>query len=504
LHHDEGLAHSHREARFGVIGDRFFFASRHVDQSGETMSSVKALLRIKPVELLQAETEQPEKFRRVLGLWQLTGIGLGGIIGVGIFVLTGVVAATQSGPAVSLSYVIAGVASAAAALCYAEFAGMIPVAGSAYTYGYAVLGEFVAWVIGWDLLLEYALVVAVVSIGWSGYLQALLAQFGITLPGWAMGAAGTGEGRVVDLAAMLGALAVAGLLMLRIEWGARANTAMVIVKIAAVLIVIAAGLPYIDPANWQPFMPFGFGGVVEGAAVVFFAVFGYDTLTTAAEEARDPQKHLPRAVLLSLGISLTLYIAMSLVLTGLVRYDTLNNPAPVATAFTAIGLPWVTLVVSLAAVSGIISVMLAFMLACARIWFAMARDGLLPAWFAKLHPRFRTPHRPTLIAGVLTAFVAGLFPIKEVAELVNIGTLSAFVVICFSVIVLRRTRPDARRSFRTPFVPFVPLAGIGFSLWLLSKLPYVAWERFLLWMGLGLLIYFLYGRRHSLLAKGGG
>jgi APA family basic amino acid/polyamine antiporter len=238
-------------------------------------------------------------------------------------------------------------------------------------------------------------------------------------------------------------------------------------------------------------MPYGFGGVVEGAAVVFFAVFGYDTLTTAAEEARDPQKQLPRAVLLSLAVSLVLYIAMSLVLTGMVRSDTLNTPAPVAAAFTAIGLPWVTLLV-------------AFMLACARIWFAMSRDGLLPAWFAKVHPRFRTPHRPTLIAGALTALIAGFLPIKEVAELVNIGTLSAFAVICLAVIVLRRTRPDVRRGFRAPFVPFVPLVGIGFSLWLLSKLPLVAWERFAIWMALGLALYFFYGRHHSRLAKGAG
>jgi APA family basic amino acid/polyamine antiporter len=465
---------------------------------------LQALMRTKPIAQLQSDIDQPGQFRRVLGLWQLTSIGLGGLIGVGIFVLTGIVAATQAGPAVSLSFAIAGIASAAAALCYAEFAGMIPVAGSAYTYAYAVLGELVAWVIGWDLLLEYALVVAVVSIGWSGYLQALLNQFGVTLPIWATGAPGTGTGHVLDLAAMLGSLGVAALLTLHIEWGVRFNTAMVIIKIAAVALVIAAGLPHVDTANWHPFMPYGFGGVVEGAAVVFFAVFGYDTLTTAAEEARDPQRQLPCAIVLSLTISLVLYIAMSLVLTGLVRYDTLNNAAPVAAAFTAIGLPWVTLLVSAAAVAGIASVMLAFMLGCARIWFAMSRDGLLPSWFAQVHPRFRTPHRPTLVAGALTALVAGFFPIKEVAELVNIGTLSAFVIICLAVIVLRRTQPDVQRTFRTPFVPWIPLAGIGFSLWLLSRLPAVAWERFVVWMVLGLLLYFSYGRRHSVLANPGG
>jgi basic amino acid/polyamine antiporter, APA family len=465
--------------------------------------SLQTLLRTKPIEQLQSEIGSAGQFRRVLGLWQLTAIGLGGLIGAGIFVLIGVVAATQAGPAVSLSFVIAGVASAAAALCYAEFAGMIPVAGSAYTYGYAVLGELAAWVIGWDLILEYALVVAVVSIGWSGYLQALFSLFGLTLPSWAMGAPGTGAGHVLDLPAMAGSLATAGLLTLHIEWGARFNMAMVIIKLAAVVLVVAAGLPHVNTANYHPFMPFGFGGVAEGAAVVFFAVFGYDTLTTAAEEAKDPQRQLPRAVLLSLAISLVLYIAMALVLTGIVRYDQLNSAAPVAAAFTAINMPWVTLLVSVAAVAGIASVMFAFMLGCARIWFAMSRDGLLPAWFAQVHPRFRTPYRPTLIAGGLTALVAAFFPIKQVAELVNIGTLSAFVIICFSVIVLRRTRPDVQRTFRTPFVPWIPLAGIGFSVWLLSKLPAVAWERFAIWMALGLLVYFLYGRRHSALANKG-
>ncbi len=463
--------------------------------------TLKNLLRTKSIEALQDEAGRPGRFRRVLGLWQLTSIGLGGLIGVGIFVLTGVVAATQAGPAVSLSFVIAGVASAAAALCYAEFASMIPVAGSAYTYAYAVLGELAAWIIGWDLLLEYALVVAVVSIGWSGYLQALLSQFGIEPPLWARGAPAGGAGYMIDLFAVLGSLGVAGLLTLRVEWGARFNTAMVIIKVSAVLLVIAAAAPHIDPANWRPFMPFGFGGVVQGAAVVFFAVFGYDTLTTAAEEAREPQRDVPRAVLLSLAVSLTLYVAMSFALTGIVRYDTLNNAAPVASAFTRIGMPWVTLIVSLAAVAGILSVMLAFLLGCARIWFAMSRDGLLPAWFAVAHPRFATPYRPTLIAGALCALVAGLFPIREVAELVNIGTLSAFVVICLAVIALRRTRPDAARKFRTPFVPFTPLIGIGFSLWLLSKLPALAWERFVVWLALGLVIYFFYGRKHSRLGR---
>ncbi|QGM48068.1 amino acid permease [Methylocystis heyeri] len=461
----------------------------------------RQLFRTKKLETLQTEARGDGQLRRVLGLWQLTAIGLGGLIGVGIFVLTGVVAATQAGPAVSLSFLIAGVASAAAALCYAEFASMIPVAGSAYTYAYAVLGELVAWIIGWDLLLEYALVVAVVSIGWSGYVAALLGQFGVELPLWARGAPGAGEGYVVDLVAVVGSLGVAGLLTLRTEWGARFNTGMVLLKLGAVLLVIFAAAPHIDPQNWRPFMPFGFGGVVEGAAVVFFAVFGYDTLTTAAEESEHPQRDLPRAVLLSLGVSLALYVAMSLALTGIVRYDTLNNAAPAASAFARLGMGWVAAVVSVAAVAGLLSVMLAFLLACARIWFAMSRDGLLPDWFAKPHPAFATPYRPTLVAGAVCAAVAGFFPIREVAELVNIGTLSAFVVICFAVIALRRSRPDAERRFRTPFVPFTPLVGVGFSLWLLSKLPGVAWERFVIWLALGLAVYAFYGRFRSRLAN---
>jgi APA family basic amino acid/polyamine antiporter len=456
-------------------------------------------LRRKSLDRLRDAAQSPADFRRALGLWQLVGIGLGGLIGVGVFVLTGVVAATQAGPAVSVSFLIAGVASGAAALSYAEFAGLIPVAGSAYTYAYAVLGELVAWIIGWDLLLEYALVVAVVAIGWSSYLQALLSQFGLTLPDWASAAPGVGPGHVLDLFAAVGALGAALILTLRIEWGARVNLAMVAIKIAAVLLVVAAGLPYVRPENWRPFAPFGFGGVVEGAAVVFFAVFGYDTLTTAAEEAIDPQRDVPRAVVASLAVALALYVAMSLTLTGIVRYDTLNNAAPVANAFSSLGLRWASSIVSLAAVAGIASVMLAFLLACARIWFAMSRDGLLPRWFAVSHPRFQTPYRPTLIAGALTAVVAALLPIREVAELVNIGTLSAFVTICIAVIVLRRTRPDAPRSFRTPFMPFTPLLGIGFSLWLMSRLPAVAWARFLVWLGIGLVVYFFYGRRHSLL-----
>ena len=465
------------------------------------MAVLSALARRKSIEQLQQEASENKQFRRVLGLWQLTAIGLGGIIGVGIFVLTGVVAATQAGPAVLVAFVLAGIASAAAALCYAEFAGMIPVSGSAYTYGYAVLGEFTAWLLGWDLLLCYALIVAVVAAGWSGYVQALLAAAGIHLPPWAQGAAGSGAGHQFDVVACGVALAIAFLLTVRTEWGARFNTAIVAIKIAGVLLVILAGVAYVNPHNWHPFMPFGFHGVLAGAAVVFFAVFGYDTLTTAAEEAKDPQRDLPWAVVLSLGIAIVLYLGMSLVLTGIVPSATLNNAAPVANAFTAIGLHWVMVVVSAAAVTGITSVLFANMLAGARIGFALSRDGLLPAWFCTVHPRFRTPHRATLTLGVATAVAAGLFPLTVVAQVVNFGMLAAFAVICFAVVLLRRSRPNLPRSFRVPLVPWVPAVGVVFSLWLIWGLPLDVWLGFAAWMAVGVLVYLGYGISHSRLAR---
>ena len=476
------------------------------------MSLFDTITRPKSVEALQAEAGKRGDFRRVLGLWQLTAIGIGGIIGVGVFVLAGQQAALNAGPAVALAFVIAGVASAAAALCYAEFAGMIPVTGSAYTYGYAVLGELPAWLIGWDLLLEYALIVAVVAIGWSGYVQSALASAGIVLPVWAQGALGTGTGRVFNVIAALVTLGVAALLVFRTEWGARFNTLVVAIKVAAVALVIGIGVFYVNPANWHPFVPervidasgvghFGWGGIATAAAVVFFAVFGYDTLTTAAEESKNPQRDLPRAVLLSLGVSMAMYLAVSLILTGIVAYPRLNTEAPVADAFKSLGLNWVAATISVSAVFGLISVLFAFMLGAARIWYALARDGLLPRWFAHVHPSYGTPHRPTIVLGVFTALVAGLFPLDEVAKLVNIGVLSAFIVICASVIVLRVRKPELPRSFRTPWVPFVPVVGILFSIWLLSELAAITWLVFVVWVSIGLIVYFGYGMHHSALAK---
>lgn len=471
-----------------------------------------AVTRKKSVEALHQQLLERQQFPRTLGLWQLTSIGLGSIIGVGIFVLAGQQAALNAGPAVALAFVIAGIASAAAALCYAEFAGMIPATGSTYTYTYAVLGEFAAWLIAWNLLLEYSLIVAAVASGWSGYVHALLDAWDIAFPGWLRGAPGTGDGRVFNLVAASVALGVALLLSLRTQWGARFNALVVAIKVVGVVLIVAVGVAHVDPANWVPFIPervvdgdgnarFGVAGVVSAAAVVFFAVFGYDTLTTAAEESIDPQRDLPRAILLSLGVSMAMYIAISLVLTGIAHYSTLDNDAPVANAFNALGLRWVGVAVSITAVTGILSVVFAFMLGAARIWFSLARDGLLPAWFARVHPVHGTPHRPTIALGTITALAAGLLPIGELAMLVNIGALSAFVVICASVAILRYRRPDLERRFRTPWMPLVPLLGVGFSAWLLVQLPSTTWIRFVLWMGVGVAVYFLYGIRNSRLAQ---
>ena len=494
------------------------------------MGFFSKLVRHKSVELLQAEAGKSGDFRRVLGLWQLTAIGVGAIIGVGVFVLAGQQAAANAGPAVVLSFMIAGLGSACAAMAYAEFSGMIPVTGSAYTYSYAVLGELVAWIIGWDLLVEYALIVGVVAIGWSGYVQALLEQvFGFVLPLWAQGAYdphNPANGKIFNVIAAGISVLIAVMLTVKTEWGARFNTAIVAIKVLGVAMVIGVGAFYVNTANWHPFIPaaittdglthFGWGGVLAASSIVFFAVFGYDTLTTAAEESTNPQRDLPRAVLLSLGVSMALYLMVSMVLTGMVPYQELAGPAPVDAAFKALGLHWVRGIINMAAIAGITSVMFAFLLGAARIWFALARDGLLPKWFAHVHPKYGTPARPTMILGIFTGLVAGFLPIGEVAELVNIGTLAAFIIICGSVLLLRIRKPDLKRNFRTPALWLIAPLGILFSLFLiigwpwvtdghfhlLGGLPWITIERFIVWMALGLIIYFAYGIRHSKLAAG--
>lgn len=505
------------------------------------------LIRRKSVEQLQSEAGASTDFKRTMGVWQLTAIGVGAIVGVGVFVLAPNEAALNAGPAIIISFLVAGIGSACAALSYAEFAGMIPVTGSAYTYGYAVLGELPAWIIGWDLLVEYALIVGVVAAGTSNYLQSLITQVsGLHLPIWLQGAydpAHPDSGKVVNIIAVAVALGMAWIQIMRTEIGARFNTVVVTMKVLGVAIVIIAGAFYVHASNWTPFIPhlvhdpaaaggtrYGMDGVLAASSIVFFAVFGYDTLTTAAEESKNPQRDLPLAVMASLGVAMAMYLAISLVLTGMVPYNGCIDPtevagkchemilasqAPVSAVFAARNLHWISGIIDVAAVCGIASVVFAFMLGAARIWFALARDGLLPKWFAKVHPKYGTPYRPTMLLGIFTALAAGFLPIRELAELVNIGTLSAFILICTSVLILRVRQPELERRFRTPAIWLLAPLGVVFSLFLIIGWPWVSqghfhliggldmvtiW-RFIIWMLIGFGIYFSYGMRHSRVEK---
>ncbi|MER6471939.1 amino acid permease [Streptomyces collinus] len=462
----------------------------------------EGILRRKPIEHIE-ETEVGEgpRLERSLGLAQLTAIGVGGIIGAGIFTLAGTVANGTAGPAVLVSFLIAGLASACAALSYAEFAGLIPKAGSAYTYGYAVLGEFAGWFIGWDLLLEYTAIVAVVAIGISGYFGFLVGELGVKLPAWMLGAPGTGAGHRVDLFAVVLCLLIAWLLTLGIRSAARFETFVVALKVLVVLVVIGVGFFHIDTANYHPFFPFGISGAFTGAATVFFAVFGYDAMSTAAEESKDAQRHMPKAIIYSLAISMVLYVLACLVLTGMQNYKDIDPESGFSSAFKSVGLAGLADVIAVGAIIGILTVMFTFMLGVTRVWFSMSRDGLLPAWFAKTHPTRHVPTRVTWIVGVGSALIAGFVPIGEAAELTNIGILLAFVVVCTAVIVLRYRRPDLPRAFRTPWMPFLPALGVVFSIWLITFLQWQTWVRFVVWFLIGCVIYFGYSYRRSALAR---
>ncbi|MEU6086380.1 amino acid permease [Streptomyces sp. NPDC047085] len=463
----------------------------------------EGILRRKPIEHIEdTEVHEGVTLERSLGLWQLTAIGVGGIIGAGIFALAGAVANKTAGPAVLVSFLVAGVASACAALSYAEFAGLIPKAGSAYTYGYAVLGEFAGWFIGWDLLLEYTAIVAVVAIGISGYFGFLVEDMGAHLPAWMLGAPGTGPGHRVDLFAVLLCLLIAWLLNLGIRSAARFETFVVALKVLVVLLVIGVGVFHVDAANYTPFFPFGIGGAFTGAATVFFAVFGYDAMSTAAEESKDAQRHMPKAIIYSLVISMVLYVAACLVLTGMQNYKEIDPESGFSSAFKAVGLGRLADLIAVGAIIGILTVMFTFMLGVTRVWFSMSRDGLLPRWFAKTHPTRHVPTRVTWIVGAASALIAGFLPIGEAAELTNIGILLAFVVVCTAVIVLRYRQPELPRTFRTPWMPFVPALGVVFSIWLITFLQWQTWVRFAVWFVIGCVIYFSYSYRRSVLATG--
>jgi APA family basic amino acid/polyamine antiporter len=468
---------------------------------------------------VEATDEGTHGLKRTLNATNLVLLGIGAIIGAGIFVLTGTAAANFAGPAIVLSFVLAGLGCLFAGLCYAEFASMIPIAGSAYTYGYATMGEFVAWIIGWDLILEYLFAASTVSVGWSGYFTRLYNELPIRdLPTRFTNAPfrveGTHDlvptGAVVNLPAMILIAFLTTLLVIGIKESARVNNIIVFVKVAIVFLVIGFGFSFIDTSNWQPFVPanegpgrYGWSGIARGAGVIFFAYIGFDAVSTAAQETKNPQRDLPIGILGSLAVCTVLYILMALVMTGLAPYKTLDVPDPVYVALDAAGpaLSWLKILTTIGAVAGLASVVLVMLLGQPRIFYAMARDGLLPAVFGRVHPRFRTPYIATMITGAVAMVIAGLFPIGLLGELVSIGTLLAFVIVSAGILVLRYTRPELPRPFRTPFVPVVPVLAILACGYLMASLPLDTWLRLIIWMALGLVIYFLYGRRHSRLGR---
>ncbi|MBB5119141.1 amino acid permease [Streptomyces eurocidicus] len=482
----------------------------------------RGVFRTKTVEQSIRDTEEPEHaLKKSLTALDLTVFGVGVVIGTGIFVLTGKVAKENAGPSVALAFVLAGVVCGLAALCYAEFASTVPVAGSAYTFSYASLGELPAWIIGWDLILELALGCAVVAVGWSGYIRSLMDNAGWHLP---VSLEGTHEGRFgFDILACALVLVLTAILVLGMKLSSRVTTVVVAIKVTVVLIVIVVGAFFITGSNYEPFVPhsqdttagsdikapliqlifgfapsnFGVMGIFSAAAVVFFAFIGFDIVATAAEETRNPQRDVPRGILGSLAICTVLYVAVSIVVTGMQKYSDLSTDAPLADAFKATGHPFWAGLISFGAAVGLTTVCMILLLGQSRVFFAMSRDGLLPRIFSRVHPKYGTPYRSTILLGVVVAVLAGFTSIDVLAELVNIGTLFAFVVVALGVVLLRRARPDLPRAFRTPFVPVVPFLSVLASLWLMLNLTAETWLRFAVWMVIGVVVYFVYGRAHS-------
>lgn len=453
--------------------------------------------RVKPIELIMKQSDEHEHgLKRTLTALNITLLGIGAIVGTGIFVLTGVAAAEYAGPGLILSFIVAGIVAGLAAICYAEFASTVPIAGSAYTYSYATLGELIAWIIGWDLILEYAVGAAAVSIGWSGYIVDLLkSALGITLP--TALTESPFSGGIINLPAVLIILLITALLILGTSESAKINNIIVFIKLAVVVFFLIVGFGHVNPANWTPFLPFGTGGIFRGASIIFFAYIGFDQISTSAEEARNPAKDLPLGIFLSLTICTVLYILVTAVLTGVVSYTQLNVASPVSHALILLGMNTAGSIISVGAVCGLTTVLIVLLYGQSRIFFSMARDSLLPGFFSRIHPRFRTPYLSSLLVGIVVAAVAGLTPIDVVAELTNIGTLTAFVLVSAAVLILRRTQPQLRRGYRVPFVPVLPILSIIASVVLIVSLPLVTILRFIVWLVLGLIIYFLYSRRHS-------
>ena len=470
------------------------------------------LFAVKPLSRILAESEGDHSLKRTLGPVQLIALGIGAIIGAGLFSLTGIAAANHAGPAVTLAFVIAAFGCAFAALCYSEFSTMIPIAGSAYTYSYATMGELLAWIIGWDLVLEYAVGAATVAVSWSGYVASLCHDFGINLPPrliaspfqqitLADGSSGYG---IINLPAIIVVVGISFLLMLGIQESARANTIVVVLKVSVVVLFIAFGWAYINPANYTPYIPpyegfghFGWSGVIRGAGIVFFAFIGFDAVSTAAQETKNPQKHMPIGIIGSLVVCTLLYVLFAHVLTGIVNYTELNNAAPVATAIDRTGLVWLKTAIKLAIILGYTSVVLVMLLGQSRVFYSMSRDGLLPELFSDIHPKWRTPWRSNLVFMVFVGCFAAFVPIQVVGEMTSIGTFFAFVLVCAGILVMRKTHPELPRPFRTPFVPLVPVIGILVNVFLMAGLGPDNWLRLIVWLIIGLFIYFSYSRKHS-------
>jgi APA family basic amino acid/polyamine antiporter len=477
------------------------------------------LFRTKSIEQLIEDSNDPKhQLKKVLSATNLVALGIGAIIGTGIFVLTGTAAANHAGPALTLSFLISGLGCVFAGLCYAEFASLIPIAGSAYTYSYATLGEFIAWIIGWDLILEYLFASSTVAVGWSGYMVSFLGDFGINIPphlchspfafkageGWSL------TGSLINFPAIFVVAVVSILLVIGIKESAKFNNIIVIVKIIVVLLFIGFGMSYIDVSNWKPYIPentgifgqFGWSGILTGAGVIFFAYIGFDAVSTAAQETKNPKRDMPIGILGSLIVCIVLYISVAAVLTGIVNYKELSVPAPIALAIDRTGkaLLWLRPLIKIGAIAGLSSVVLVMLMGQPRIFYTMAHDGLLPKTFARLHPRFKTPYITTILTGCVASVIAGLLPINILGELVSIGTLLAFVIVCASVLILRAKKPDVHRPFKTPFMPWVPILGIIICMAQMLALPKDTWWRLIIWLAAGLFIYFLYGIRNSKLA----
>jgi APA family basic amino acid/polyamine antiporter len=467
----------------------------------------------------QANTSHEGGLKRTLGATNLVLLGIGAIIGAGIFVLTGEVASQYAGPAITISFIIAAFICACAGLCYAELAAMIPISGSVYTYSYATIGEFFAWIVGWDLIIEYLFAASTVSVGWSGYIVSLLKNVGISIPAAltsapfayddALGFHATGAFMNVPAMVIIGIVTV--ILVIGVQESARFNNIIVAIKTSVILIFLLAGFSYIKTGNWSPFIPentgefgrFGWSGIFRGAAIIFFAYIGFDAVSTAAQETKNPQRDLPIGILGSLVFCTLLYIAVGLVLTGIVPYTSLAVPDPIAVGIDATGLTWLSPIIKLGAIAGLSSVILVMLLGQPRIFFTMANDGLLPQAFSKVHPKFKTPYVSTIITGAVAMALAALFPIGILSKLVSLGTLLAFGMVCLAVLILRRTHPEIERPFRTPWAPVVPLAGILACLGSMYTVNIFAWELFAVWMALGVVVYFVYGMRNSKLQKQG-